>query len=110
MLERTGIQHVDVLSLDVEGHEASVLEGVNFSSISFGVILMERSFRTCPRSCMLLRRAGYAELSDRSVLDGAWVPQAQATPVPYRCRPYREAGHCRGWDYRGAPDYLTSST
>ena len=106
MLRRSGLRHVDVLSLDVEGHESSVLLGLNFSEVSFGVILMEPSCRTAPQGCALLHQAGYTRLPDASFVDHAWVRKVPAAPTTrYRCRSHREAGHCRGWDYRGAPDY-----
>ena len=41
MLERSGLTHVDVLSLDVEGHEMMVLSGLNFSRITIETILLE---------------------------------------------------------------------
>lgn len=113
MLQRSGIRHVDVLSLDVEGHENSVLMGLNFSRISFGVILMEPSCLRLPQGCAILRQAGYTQIRDASFVDHAWVrnynPAATRT-APYRCRSHRDAGHCRGWDYRGAPDYAEAGS
>ena len=113
MLQRSGIRHVDVLSLDVEGHENSVLMGLNFSRISFGVILMEPSCHRLPQGCAILRQAGYTQIRDASFVDHAWVrnynPAANGT-ARYRCRSHGDAGHCRGWDYRGAPDYAEAGS
>ena len=39
--ERSGFSHVDFLSLDVEGHEAAVLRGVDWSRVTIDYILCE---------------------------------------------------------------------
>ena len=59
MLERSGLTHVDVLSLDVEGHEMMVLSGLNFSRITIETILLEPPCELKPRICALLRHADY---------------------------------------------------
>jgi len=41
ILEKYGIKHVDLWSLDVEGAELSVLETVDFSKFSASVIVIE---------------------------------------------------------------------
>ena len=40
-LERRGLTHIDFMSLDVEGHEESVLRGIDFSRIKISHILCE---------------------------------------------------------------------
>ena len=41
VLTGAGIEHVDLLSLDVEGFELQVLRGVNFSRVRPSVIVLE---------------------------------------------------------------------
>ena len=41
LLQERGVRHVDLFSLDVEGFELSVLEGLNFNEIEIDVILVE---------------------------------------------------------------------
>jgi FkbM family methyltransferase len=43
ILDRLGIAVVDILSLDIEGYELNALRGIDFSRISFGVILVENN-------------------------------------------------------------------
>lgn len=113
MLQRTGHTHVDVLSLDVEGHEAAVLSGLDFGRITIDIILMEPA---CTgrgrRPCAKLREANYTLLPRTNILDGVWVRRGlldafvgQPTS-PFKCRRAETKGSCRGWDYRGdASDY-----
>lgn len=60
VLARFGIQHVDLLSLDVEGAEASVLKTIDFDKFSASVILVEvKPGQENPRP--LLSDAGYID-------------------------------------------------
>ena len=106
MLERSGHRHIDVLSLDVETHEAEVLAGLNFSRVSIDLILIEPTCKSVPSACELLRQAGYQPLRGQSIKDTVWTREPlPGLQRPFECRSHREAGHCRGWDYRGAADY-----
>ena len=44
LLEKHSIKSVDLLSLDVEGYEAKVLEGINFSKVKPSFILVEARY------------------------------------------------------------------
>ena len=54
-----GIAHIDLLSLDVEGHEFHVLNGINWNITHINVIVMESSNSQCER---LLRTNGFTPL------------------------------------------------
>ena len=107
MLERLGHRHIDVLSLDVEGHEPAVLAGLNFSRISVSVLLLEP---TCSRSpqmraaCHQMRAHGFTQLADQGILDTVWVHQSLTATKPkrayqkHRCRRLGK-GTCRGWNF-----------
>lgn len=41
VLERAGVRHVDFMVLDTEGSELSVLESIDFSQVTFDVIVVE---------------------------------------------------------------------
>lgn len=60
VLDRLKIDHIDFLSLDVEGHELSVLEGIDFNRTAIDVITIERGDRSMVDS--FLQRMGYAEV------------------------------------------------
>ena len=42
-LERLGFSHIDFMSLDVEGHEAAVLKGINWKVTTIDYILCENN-------------------------------------------------------------------
>ena len=95
-----------MLSLDVETHEAEVLAGLNFSRVSIDLILIEPTCNSVPSAFELLRQAGYQPLRGQSIKDTVWTREPlPGLQRPFECRSHREAGHCRGWDYRGAADY-----
>ena len=111
MLERSGLSHIDVLSLDIEGHEASALAGLNFSRITVNVIITEASCKARAKhhnrvACELLTSAGFRPVPDQNIHDTVWTRQPlPSAPQRFQCRPPSEAGGCRGWDYRGASEY-----
>ncbi|GJQ09375.1 hypothetical protein GpartN1_g1166.t1 [Galdieria partita] len=62
ILQRLGIQHIDFLSIDVEGAEWTVLESISFSKVSIAVIIIELdgTNRTKDEQCRkLLRQYDY---------------------------------------------------
>ena len=70
VLTRSGLQHVDFFSLDVEGGELEVLRSVDFGTTSFGVLLIENGVTEPILS--LLELNGYflyGELAE----DALWV-------------------------------------
>merc|ERR1719262_1903682 len=46
ILDRNNVNHIDLFSLDVEGAEVAVLQGVDFSRISFGLLIIESNNKT----------------------------------------------------------------
>ena len=54
-----GLAHVDVLSLDVEGHEAAVLRGLDLGRVAVDVVVVERNGAAAAE---WLRARGYAML------------------------------------------------
>lgn len=58
LLAQRGSAHVDLLSLDVEGAELSVLQSIDFGATSFGLLLVEGG-HTRAAVVSLLERAGY---------------------------------------------------
>lgn len=100
MLERQGLRHIDLLSLDVEGHEGPVLAGLNFSRVNISVILIEPDCSRSRKSCRALRAAGYTPVRDGSIIDTVWVRKPlQASAIrSFQCD---RQSSCRGWDYDG---------
>ena len=59
LLEQQGIYHVDFVSLDVEGHELQVLQGLDFSRFTIDIFVVERNSDTASK---LLLDEGYTVL------------------------------------------------
>jgi FkbM family methyltransferase len=102
MLEQTSMNHVNLLSLDVEGHEEQVLSGIDFSRISFDVVLIEPTCRKSPQSCHILSNAGYTQLRGQNVVDSVWLHSRLAhvkhtAARAFQCRNLKR--WCRGWDF-----------
>jgi FkbM family methyltransferase len=56
MLTGAGVTHIDYFSIDVEGHERRLLTGIDFSKVTFDVIL-------CESHCgEILKANGYAKI------------------------------------------------
>lgn len=45
IIREVGVNHVDYISIDVEGHELAVLQSINFDEVSFGVISIENNYK-----------------------------------------------------------------
>jgi hypothetical protein len=43
MKNYTNINHIDFLSLDVEGHEVPILETIDFQKYTFGILAIEKN-------------------------------------------------------------------
>ena len=58
LLREHGLDHVDLLTVDVEGGELQVLNSISLPEFSVGVLLVENGYRSwsIPRA---LRRQGY---------------------------------------------------
>ena len=42
-----GIDHIDYLSLDVEGHELNVIKGIDFNQVKINVLTIENNPNCC---------------------------------------------------------------
>lgn len=79
-LDDIGISHVDMWSLDVEGHEMTILRsGLPFENID--VILMENFWLNTRSSDYFLSRAGYVKFAQMPV-DGLFVKRRQGLWYP----------------------------
>lgn len=59
ILRRNGIQHVDYMSLDVEGHEKQVLEGFNWEHVTIDVMTIETTPDTLNQISEFMLGKGY---------------------------------------------------
>jgi FkbM family methyltransferase len=71
LMEKNGIDHIDFLSLDVEGGEYDILSTIDFSKIQIGVIAVENNYND-PRFETLLRQHGF-ELAKKLEQDMIFV-------------------------------------
>jgi len=78
-LRRLGVRHVDLFSLDVEGHERAVLDGIDVCSVVITHII-------CEANCAeVLGRWGYAASKPRGLL-GSEVLWTRPSGVLEMCR------------------------
>lgn len=49
IMENLSIDHIDYLSLDVEGHEINVLKGIDFSAVRINVLTIENNPSYCKK-------------------------------------------------------------
>lgn len=73
VLQQAGIEKVDFLSIDVEGHEIEVMSGLNFEKFKPSLILIEDGVRDLCRHRFLKAR-GY-KLVKRTCLNNWYVPR-----------------------------------
>ena len=68
------IRDIDFLTLDVEGHELSVLKGLSFSDVSIRIIIIEDNFNGLdPRVELILNESGYIKFKRTGCND--WYAQ-----------------------------------
>ena len=63
VLARRALQHIDVMSLDVEGHELEVLQGINWNRTQIDLLIVEKN----PRKDIIgafLQSKGYTNRQD----------------------------------------------
>lgn len=72
-------QAIDLISVDVEGHELEVLSGFDFARWRPRLILLEDHVSSLDKH-RFMRRSGYA-LMRRTGLNGWYVPAASAPPM-----------------------------
>jgi hypothetical protein len=92
-LARLGFEHVDFMSLDVEGHEAAVLRGIDFSRFRIDHIL-------CENNCNgILEPLGYTPINLGSGEDERLWSRPGLAPLVPPCRKNMKArsasGPCR---------------
>jgi len=52
-----GLRHIDLLDLDAEGHEAAILQGIDWANVTIDIILVEANNPAVTR--LLVARSGY---------------------------------------------------
>ena len=75
MFEEQGIETVDYLSVDTEGSEAQVLEGIDFSKVHVNVVNFEANYRESAEhglTQLALARAGFSFLRQIK-WDDVWI-------------------------------------
>lgn len=72
-------QVIDYASVDVEGHELAVLEGIDWNAVKINVLSIEVSKETYPAIKQLMDSVGYSELE--TLLDGRPTKQALTSDV-----------------------------
>jgi hypothetical protein len=82
LAEARAPQPIDLLSVDVEGHELDVLRGFDFARWRPRLILLEDHVTNIAKH-LFLRRHGYA-LMRRTGLNGWYVPEADAPSLGAR--------------------------
>jgi len=112
ILEREGITTVDFLSVDVEGMELQVLEGLDLSHVRPGLILLEDHVLNLTKH-RYMQRHGYRILC-RTGINAWYVPRESALQPSGFARlqlfrkyyvglPWRRLRHAvRAWSYRQA--------
>jgi FkbM family methyltransferase len=73
VLAAAGVDKIDFLSLDVEGHEIEVMRGFDFSKFSPGLILIEDGVRDLTKH-QFLKSRGY-RLVKRTSINNWYVPR-----------------------------------
>jgi hypothetical protein len=67
-LDEHNVKHADLLSLDVEGYEASALRGIDFERHYIEWILVEARYRDDVEAVLTKLYTLQAELTDRDLL------------------------------------------
>jgi FkbM family methyltransferase len=75
VLAEAGVQSIDFLSLDVEGHEIEVMRGFDFAKYRPALILIEDNAKTLTKHRFLVQH-GY-KLAKRTSLNNWYVPQSE---------------------------------
>lgn len=76
LLKKHEMKNVDFFSLDVEGYEHEVLEGVDFEYTKFGIILIEThdySWNNKSDDFSYLNEKGYTRIGDLSQHHQVWI-------------------------------------
>jgi FkbM family methyltransferase len=102
ILQMQGLEHVDFLSIDVEGNEVSALSGSDWDASFIGLMLIESAWSN-EQLDMLLHDAGYWRISDIGYLDDVYI---RAKPL----LKFGSEGKSRkeNWDYIVASDARVS--
>jgi FkbM family methyltransferase len=79
VLAQGGANKIDLMSVDVEGHELEVLSGFDFQRWQPRLILLEDHVSNLDKH-RFMQRAGY-RLMRRTGLNGWYVPEASAPPM-----------------------------
>lgn len=59
ILDKEGLQHINLFSLDTEGYEYNILQGIDFDKVTFDYLLIEIYARDYDLICSFLDNKGY---------------------------------------------------
>jgi FkbM family methyltransferase len=75
VLEEAGVNHVDFLSIDVEGHQLEVLRGLDLSFHRPSLVLVEDRFRDGWATHIHMLKQGYRLIDRTDGLNGWYIPK-----------------------------------
>lgn len=81
VLDRLGWTEVDYLSVDTEGSELLVLQGINFDKVKFKIMTIENNYRDDRRVQGFLMSKGYT-LWKHLAMDDIYVPVSSSLVTP----------------------------
>jgi FkbM family methyltransferase len=93
VLKRYQIGRIDLLSLDVEGYEASVLRGIDFNRFRPRYLLVEARYRVAVEEVLAPYYEVVAELAERDILYRSKVEKAGAVSWGWRYPRDALSGH-----------------
>ncbi|MCW3032500.1 MAG: methyltransferase FkbM [Solirubrobacterales bacterium] len=83
ILDERGVSHVDFLSLDAEGYELQILQGVDFTQTTFSFMLIELYPENQAPAVAYLGEAGYQLVANYSGYNRSDNPQWDGTHNDY---------------------------
>ena len=82
ILDELGITHVDIFTLDVEGYEYNILQGIDFNKVVFEYLLIEIYTNEYKKIVRFLQEKGYELLENFSLYDYT-IPEWDGTHNDY---------------------------
>ncbi len=82
ILDEVGVHHIDLMSLDVEGYEYNILQGIDFNRVTFDYMLIEIYACDYQSICAFLNEKGYEMVECFSLYDHT-IPNWDGTHNDY---------------------------